>query len=551
MAFWTTHPGNVFTRELGRNEESFFRDLQFSTGTADLHMHASISIHLPISSYDFQRAWLSVKALYPLLGATVDNESLPPKFVVQEERLRSVLPGEILRSSIPSADEARRMATALPNGPRKLSKNELARLTILSQSDDASRVHVVISIGHLITDGVGNASLLKEFLNFLATGETRTTHDLAARLSLAVAAESLVPSTRMSLPRQRWRHAAGSIISKIQDAKRTVNNTHMITICSTCTQGGQTLPRSFGPIATRQPARSAFFRTEFSPTESSDLIKSCRKHGITFGNALPVLAQAGFARLLCRRYVRGDISQQEWEFRKTQPYHSAGPQNIRPFLHKEWFEQGGRSNVTVNVGYFFFTLPYTPLGPATLAPGSAIPELGTLMSQPRFLLRCNMMKRQASRYLNHPLFFEVAAGRMEPRLERAREMAMKWEADPENYVLPTEVSKQNVSPIEQVNYGPINTHGWSTFGNIYNELARTYPYQSTEKSLIQLLKYQSFLHCRFGELYLASGTSEGRLYWFVMYDNNVYTADIIEEWVGEIKQATRFYLGNQVVPSKL
>lgn len=51
-------------------------------------------------------------------------------------------------------------------------------------------------------------------------------------------------------------------------------------------------------------------------------------------------------------------------------------------------------------------------------------------------------------------------------LSMRRGVAAKWEADPASYVLPSEVEKHNVPAIEQVNYGTVMSHGWSTFGNV-------------------------------------------------------------------------------------
>ncbi|KAJ7430711.1 hypothetical protein B0H11DRAFT_921028 [Mycena galericulata] len=537
MVFWMhTGPADrrVFTRALGLNELGFYYDGHIN-GTADTLVHIVIQLSADIAPENFVRAWLSLKAQFPLLGATIQLHNSLPQLVVAEERLRSIVPGEISSASVSSAEEAYAAAVAIPNSQRKLSDNLLARILVLFRTE-VSIVHVLINVQHLITDGVGNSGLSKAFLDLLSAPERHTRPDLETRLSLAVAAESLVPTLKLNVARQRWRRAAGHIISKIQDAKRT---------------GGQTLPRFYGPIATRLPARSGFLRTHFSPADSLRLIQNCRNHGITFGNALPVLAQLGLARVLCRRYVRGEISPQEWEFRKRQPYHTAGPQNLRPFLDKTWFERGGHSNVSVNVGYFFFTLPFTPLGPPHLAPGDAVPELNELMSPTRFWSRCDIMKKQASRYLNHPLFFEVGQARLAGKITIQKNVATKWEADPDSYVLPSQVEK-HISPIEQANFGTVMSHVWSTFGNLDKSFPRKYPSHSGAglPSLI-VQKFESFLHCRSGELYLGSGTWGEQLFTTVYFDSNVYSADTIQEWIGEIHQAMNLYLGDTAVVSKM
>ncbi|KAJ6596974.1 hypothetical protein DFH09DRAFT_107644 [Mycena vulgaris] len=543
MAFWTgTGPPTrrVYTRTLGLNELGFLYDGHINR-TADTLMHAVIQVSPDapncLAPEVLTRAWIFLKAQFPLLGATVQIHDSLPHLVVAEERLKSTVPGEISSAWISSAEEARAAAMATINGEATLSDNLLSRIVVFGRTDDASTYHVLINVAHLITDGIGNVSLLKEFLNVLSL-DRHIMHmpDIKARLSLAVAAESLVPSRKMSIARQRWRRAAGQIISKLQDAKRT---------------GGHTLPRSYAPVAIRLPARSGWLRTQFAPADSSRFIQNCRKHGITVGNALPVLAQVGLARVLCRRYVRGDISLEEWEFRKIQPYHTAGPLNLRPFLDKTWYQAGGQDNVSVNIGYFYFTLPFTPLGPAHLAPGDAVPEFHELMSPRRFLLRCNTMKKLASRYINHPLFFEVGAARLSGKITMQKNVAAKWKADPHSYVDPSEIEKHNVSAMEQVNYGTVMSHGWSTFGNMDNTLPRNYPIQNTTPFL-RLETYETLLHCRTGELYLGAGTLAEQLYFSVFFDRAVFSDDIVQEWVDETRQAMHIYLGDKhALASKL
>ncbi|KAJ7449890.1 hypothetical protein FB451DRAFT_742944 [Mycena latifolia] len=525
MAFWSrTGPAGrcVYTRELGLNELGFYYDGHIN-GTADILMHTTVQVSPDapncVAPENLRRAWISLKAQFPLLSATVQFHDSLPHFVVQEERLKTTVPGEMSCSSVSSTEEAHAAAVAAINGARKLSDNLLSRIVVLARTDDASIYHLLINVAHLITDGVGNTSLLKEFLDVLSLNG-QVTPDIEARLSLAVSAESLVPTLKLSVARQRWRRAAGQIIAKLQDAKRT---------------GGQTLPRSYGPVATRLPAQSGFLRTRLPPADSLRIIKNCRKHGITVGNALPVLAQVSLARVLCRRYVRGDISPEEWEFRKKQPYHTAGPINLRPFLDEAWYQGGGQNNVSVNVGYFYFTLPFTPL--PDLAPGDAVPELSELMTPKRFLLRCNTMKKRAYQYLNHPLFFEIGAARLSGRIPMQKNVAAKWEADPHSYVQPSEIERHNVSAIEQVDYGTVMSHGWSTFGNTDNNLPRNYPSLTLQNS-------ETFLHCRTGELYLGAGTFREQLSFSLFWDKNVFSDDIVQEWVGETRHAMQLYLGD-------
>ncbi|KAJ6572914.1 hypothetical protein B0H10DRAFT_2350920 [Mycena sp. CBHHK59/15] len=551
MDSWTCinrYPRRVYRRSLGINELGFYYDSRIN-GTADMVNHAVVEVPdgvIRFAEDNVARTWRSLKAQFPLLGATIRVEDSVPHFIVAEERLKTHVPDEISLSCVSSDEEARAAAAALINGARTLSDDLLCRIIILSRTDAESTFHVLFHAAHLITDGVGNSTVLKGFLDIISSPDKRSsTPDLEARLSLAIAAEALVPSFKMSVASQRWRRAAGHIISKIRDAKRI---------------GGHTLPRRFGPVATRLPARSGawsvcFFTTSFSPEDSLSFIQNCRKHSITFGNAYPVLAQAGLARVLCRRYVRGDIIPEEWEFRKKQPYHTAGPINLRPFLDKDWFLGGGQRNLCLSIGFFFYTLPFIPLGPSHLAPGDDLPELSALMSPKRFFMRCNIVKDHASRFLHRPLFFETGAARLTGKVDIQKDVAAKWENNPEAYVEQAEVNKHSVSAIEQIGYGSVMGHGGSSFGNADGLVPREYPIHKTGASarpLLYLRTSESLLHCRTGELYLGARTSGQQLHFIVYWDKNVFSEDLVREWVAEIQQATHMYLGGtQGLESKL
>ncbi|KAJ7774921.1 hypothetical protein B0H16DRAFT_1508866 [Mycena metata] len=523
----------VYVRPLGLNELSFYYDSHFN-GTADILTYTTIQVPAEGASYinpeNVTRTWCALKSRFPLLGATIQLHNSLPQFVVAEERLKSIAPSEILFSSVPSVEEARNAADVELHGKRKLSDDLLARLVVQSRADAPSTYHVLIHIAHLITDGVGNASLLGELLRLLSSQGDHSVPNLEARLSLAVAAESLVPIVKMSVARQRWRRAAGQIIRQLQDAKRT---------------GGQTLPRFYGPIATRLPARSGCLRVAplFCAGESLPIMQNLRKHGLSVGNALPVLAQVAMARVLSRRYVRGEIGAEEWDFRKKQPYHTAGPIDLRPFLDKSWYRNGGQTNVSLNIGFFYFTLGFTSLGPPNLAPGDSPPEFGELMTPERFWLRCNRMKKLASVYLNHPLLFEIGEARLADKITNSRQVAAKWEKDPESYVRPGEVEEQNVSAIDQIKRGTVMSHGWSSFKDVF---------KSSHESLIRLEEVQQWLHCRTGELYLGAGSYGGGLYLLLYFDANVFSEETVQEWVEETKEAMAWYLcETQALTSKL
>lgn len=55
--------------------------------------------------------------------------------------------------------------------------------------------------------------------------------------------------------------------------------------------------------------------------------------------------------------------------------------------------------------------------------------------------------------------------------------------------------------------------------------------------------WHTHFRSRPGELYVGAVTSGKQLQYFTFYDENVYGADIVQELMGEIKEATLWYLG--------
>ena len=69
--------------------------------------------------------------------------------------------------------------------------------------------------------------------------------------------------------------------------------------------------------------------------QTNTVLANCRRNQLTFGNAYLALAQVAMTRVLYRRYLRGDISEEEWAYRKRQPHFCSRPLNLRPYLDKE------------------------------------------------------------------------------------------------------------------------------------------------------------------------------------------------------------------------
>ena len=212
------------------------------------------------------------------------------------------------------------------------------------------------------------------------------------------------------------------------------------------------------------PTTSGVIDYSFTEVESSVMMKNCRKLGLTMNNVLPVLGQVAITRSLCRRYIRGDIDAEEWEFRKREPMPIAGPLSLRPFLDKQWYDGGGASNVCLAIGNFFYRLPFMPLGAARhIAPGDKLPTYNDLLSPGRFLLRSQSLRKQAAQLMEHPLFHEIAWARIPERGRRGRETALAWvNAPPQDQdVMP------NAVPVwAQSGHGYVLSHTVSNIGNV-------------------------------------------------------------------------------------
>lgn len=169
----------------------------------------------------------------------------------------------------------------------------------------------------------------------------------------------------------------------------------------------------------------------FTEEESTLVIANCRKHGITFGAALPILGQMGSSRLLHRRYIRGEIGKEEWEWRRIQPCNTRGPVNYRPYLDKDWYANGGSEIVTLGINYFFLTHHFMPtVSDEWIAHNRHVlkdgaPSFSALLSQGRFVLRSNTIKQKLKKILTHPLLFEIASARL-PMHQPLRKQAGKF-----------------------------------------------------------------------------------------------------------------------------
>ncbi|CAA7267551.1 unnamed protein product [Cyclocybe aegerita] len=516
----STAENPVYERLLGLTERGFYWDSIFDR-TADTVHYAEIELTSEqtalLQQDNIVQAWVDLKQQFPLLGARLEERDQDSVFfVVEAQNLRRSRPEEVSFYDISSADEALDHVERINVQERLLSNDLLARIFILRRTDRPDTIHALIHGAHSITDGMANITILKTFLDRLC----RTSKDLNPHLKLSVA-------------RRRWRMAMATVIYAMRNRKL---------------QGGHTIPRTITPRTPYTPALSRRMARTLSVEKSKAIILNCRKNGITFGNAYPILGQLATARTLLRRYLRGDIKEGEWEFRTKEPMFSAGPLNMRPFLDKSWIDAGGFFSVCVSIGFFFYLLPFMPLGAGAKlrpGPGPQLPTFEEQLSSQRFFLRSRSIRKQADNYFRHPLFVELGEVNLPHRIARIQPVAVQWRRDG---LPPHILDDRPLSPKEQAATGFILGNGGSSMGNVDLLLPREYPSENSDKPMIYLREEKTFLHCRPTELYLGASTSAQQLKLHVFFDGNVYDDEVVSEWLDDVVSATEYYLGTPETP---
>ena len=170
----------------------------------------------------------------------------------------------------------------------------------------------------------------------------------------------------------------------------------------------------------------------FSRDRSSHVLASCRKNSITIGSVLPVLGQMGSTRVLHRRYLRGEITEERWWGYRSQPFHTIGPLNSRPFLDREWYQGGGFEAVMVGISFYSTTLPSIPtvsrewLSQHRSELEDGTPPFSALLPQDRFVRRAQAWKKQMKDMLTHPLLFEIWMANHAARIPMKKVVIGKW-----------------------------------------------------------------------------------------------------------------------------
>ena len=430
-------PNRVFTRPLDNNEVGFFYDGTFN-GVADMTEHYLVQTAHP-SLFELKnvaRTWIALKRIFPLLGAItkeLDPESVGASFTVAEIDLGVTRTGEVELLSAASEAEVHEFVEQLMSGPRQLSPGLLSRVYAFSRDDDPGLYHVVVHIAHSITDGIASLTLLRTFFDILSLPPTTHIPDLEARLALCVGSENLNPYRNLPLARRRWRQSIGWVIHHIRDQKIQVKNSQPpVSPILIIPQGGMTIPRKMTTYTPYRLPRSRRLAIAFTKDQSTLMIANCRKHGITFGAALPILGQLGGSRLLHRRYIRGEIEKEEWEWRRIQPCNTPGPLNFRRYLDKDWYANGGSEVVALSINFFFLMHSFMPSVSDEWITNNRYtledfaPPFSALLSQGRFVLRSSVIKKKFEKLVTHPLFFEIASARLPMRIPLRKQAGRLW-----------------------------------------------------------------------------------------------------------------------------
>ncbi|KAF9053784.1 hypothetical protein BDZ89DRAFT_1098268 [Hymenopellis radicata] len=520
MMAWTERTTVVFERALGLNELQFYHRGHVLGGATDSVQAIAFEIadkRHHVSEEMICNAWIAIKHKFPLLGAYI--EVLGPldediHFVVDTDLLKTCSPGEVMSLPVSSEAEADTFIDKIINGTRLLHDRRLVRLFILKRLDRDNIYHLLLHGAHCMTDGISHHATMRALLDILSSPSSSPTYSVQDRLALSLPTDNLFPIRRASLARQRWHKAIGHVIHEMR-LKTTI--------------GGQALPGTFTTFMNEKPAHSCNIVTSYTESQSIAIVKSCRKHGFTFGNAFPIIAQLAMARIICRHYAQGLISDDEWEFRKREPMWAAGPLNIRPYLDQQWYKDGGIDNVLLAIGFFFYKIPFMPL---KLNEDKSVPDVGSLLSMKRFVYRCQLMKKQANGHLHHPLFLELVAARFPGLIQDVKNLGQKMQTP---FMREDDVALQLP---DMGKNGPVIAMGGSSFGRVDDILPRNYPSSATVSTpTIRLLSSAAHLRCRPGEVYLGAASVGNIMYMNVFWDSNVVKEDIVKEWLAEVKAA--------------
>ncbi|KAI0748121.1 hypothetical protein C8Q80DRAFT_1170267 [Daedaleopsis nitida] len=569
--------GKTYARPLGLNELSFYYDRIFN-GTADITWRYIVEETKLATGRDIfgavnvQRAWATLKQWYPLLGVKMDDSDGidAVKFVVSERSLSHHRPDEVVIRTVASSSEVEEILWTLTRYDPMADHHLISRLFVLARRDRPGTYEVLFRAAHAITDGISGATIARTFFDLLASSPSRIP-PLEERLAMALPYDQLNPTNKMSLPRKRWRRAIAQVTFLNRRRKLT---------------GGHAIVRTVTDKTYRTPATSDRVGNRFSLAETTAILHACKKQNLTLGAVIPVISQLASARILHRRYLRGEISKDEWEHRRRQPMHFGGPINLRPYMDVEWQKNGGTTEVALAIDYYECTLPFMPTPYGTrrddgVPRADGAPPYSALLSHARFFHRARLFRGQLLRTVKNPLMLDIAQARQPTYAQRKKIIATHWLAEQKGEPLPTYTQPSYWDSVPS-DYLPSN--GLSSVGQMSLILPEKYPLPcgyplsvhtaraaspafgavaeisgakptperppvtADADALLRIVDNNTFLHARPMEFFLANSTDRDQIGLSVTFDANVYSRAVAEEFIEECRQATLFYLGGDGIP---
>ncbi|KAG9311988.1 hypothetical protein JVU11DRAFT_7259 [Chiua virens] len=568
-AVWTQTsaiPGQrSWRRSLGITESVYYWE-GACNGAADtvMHVHLRVTQLEDVGIYapeNVRRAWLSVKRRFPLIAAEVSEENDGLHFVVRERNITSLREEEVTFGTVLSFNDAERFVDENRNSPRPLSPRLLTRVYVLNQTDRPEDFHVVLPIVHCITDGCSTTTILRSFFQTLSTPFDPHPTSIEERLQMCCPLENWVFPDDVPLVKRRWKRAIGYALHVARRARLA---------------GGHGLPGNFTRATATTPAKSRTQLISFPPDISAIILSNCRRHNITFNSAYHVFSQVAISRLLCRRYLRGEISEGEWEYRKRQPMLFIGLVNLRSHFDPDWFCNGGSGEIGLNFSFHQHVLPFMPLGAMAnkkdeLELINGAPRFQDLMSFGRFLLRCEWVKSRGEKLFRNPRFLEICIATHNSALETNKSKAANWRRSGER----ARSSAEALEPLPLENLGPVFTQRGSSLGNMDCMMPLDYPLPANhhlspissfphphragypvctvpddvvtqcERPRLHVEYWQTHFRSRPGDVYLGALTTQKQLQYFTFYDENAFSEDLMKEFMGELKNATLWYLGQR------
>lgn len=442
--------GKTYARPLGLNELSFYYDRIFN-GTADITWRYVVEeTDLAIGRDTFgaanvERAWATLKQWYPLLGVKMDDSDGidAVKFVVSERSLSHHHPDEVVIRTVPSSSQVEGLLWTLTRHDPTADHHLISRLFVLARQDRPGTYEVLFRAAHSITDGISGATIARTFFDVL-TSSPSCIPPLEERLAMALPYAQLNPTNKMSLPKQRWRRAIAQVTFLNRRRKLTVSPGYQWLQPHSYIQlqGGHAIVRTVTDKTYRTPATSDRVGSRFSIVETATILDACKKQKLTLGAVIPVISQLASARILHRRYLRGEISEDEWEHRRGEPMHFGGPINLRPYMDVEWQKNGGATEVALAIDYYECTLPFMPT-PYGMRRDDGVPRVdgappySALLSHARFFHRARLFRGQLLRFVKNPLVLDIAQARQPTYALRKKTIATHWLAAQKGEPLPT------------------------------------------------------------------------------------------------------------------